>query len=198
MILSIVLSLGPLALRIFKPQLMPATALLTLSVVCFLLYHPIAVEGRFINSLTLNRKTSQCMNFLSKLNDRNILIIDSRPGQDVAIGYGAIDFAYANQNSGVILLEFQRHLDSRLIVFQEISYQTGQPIPDAVLHPDYKLNTLYEIQNTATEFLRISEVKRQNQSPKNNSSINQTCIKKTAGTFFVDSGGLLPNFSSVS
>jgi hypothetical protein len=30
---------------------------------------------------------------------------------------------------------------------------------ETALHQDYKLNTLYEIQITATEFLRISEVR---------------------------------------
>jgi hypothetical protein len=158
MILFILFAFGPVALRIFKPHLISGAALLLLSVVCFVFYHPIAVEGRFINTLILNRKTEQCIDFLSKLDNKNILIITSRPGQYVALGYGVIDFAYANQNKDTILLEQQRHLYPRLIVFQEIEYKTGLPIDYDFLHSDYKLRALYEIQNTATEFLRISEV----------------------------------------
>ena len=158
LVLSIVLSFGPVALRIFKPRLMPAPVLLLLSAVCFLFYHPVAVEGRFINTLTLNRKTEQCINFLSKLDNKNILIITARPGQYVAMGFGAVDFPYANKNKDLILREFQRHLYTRLIVFQEIEYETGLPNRNDTLHSDYKLNTLYEIQNTATTFLRVSEI----------------------------------------
>jgi len=158
MILFILLASGPVVLRIFKPQVMSGLTLLLLSVVCFVFYHPVAVEGRFINSLILNRKTEQCIDFLSKLDNKNILIITSRPGQYVALGYGAIDFDYANNNKDATLFEFQRHLYPRLFVLQEIEYGTGLPIQYDTLHSDYKLKTLYEIQNTATEFLRISEV----------------------------------------
>jgi hypothetical protein len=175
MLLSIFLSFGPVALRIFKPRLMPVPVLLLLSAVCFLFYHPVAVEGRFINTLTLNRKTEQCTNFLSKLDNKNVLIITARPGQYVALGYGAVDFPYANKNKDLILREFQRHLYTRLIVFQDIEYKTGLPDPNDALHPDYKLNTLYEIQNTATLFLRISEVRLAAPSSQN---------KKPPGTVY--------------
>jgi hypothetical protein len=158
MILSVLLALAPIALRILKPHFLSGTTLLIISSVCFLYYHPIAVEGRFINSLTLNRRTDHCIDFIEKLNSRNILIIDPRPGQYTAMGYGAVDFAYANEHRNEILTEAQRHLYSRIIVFQQISYDTEQPTEDTVLHQDYKLNPLYEIQVTAAEFLRISEV----------------------------------------
>jgi hypothetical protein len=157
--LSVIFALGPITLRILKPGCVSGSVLLLASVICFLFYHPIAVEGRFINSLTLNRETEHCIRFLDNLNNRNILVVSSRPGQYVAIGYGAVDFNYANNNNAATILEMQRHLYSRLIVFQEISYETGKPAQDTALNSDYKLNALYEIQTTATEFLRISEVK---------------------------------------
>jgi len=157
--LSIVFALGPVALRIFKPKFLSGPTLLIISVVCFLYYHPIAVEGRFINTLTLNRTTEHCIDFISKLDDKNILVISPRPGQYTAMGYGAISFAYANQNKESILHQDSRHLFSKVIVFQEIEYKGGKPTQGTVLDPDYKLNTLYEIQIAATTFLRISEVK---------------------------------------
>lgn len=157
-ILSIAFALGPVALRIFKPKFLSGPTLLIISVICFLYYHPIAVEGRFINTLTLNRTTEHCIDFISKLNDKNILVISTRPGQYTAMGYGAIDFNYANQNKGSILHEYSRHLFSKIIVFQEIEYEGGKATGSAALDSDYRLNTLYEIQNTATTFLRISEV----------------------------------------
>jgi len=131
---------------------------LIFSMVCFLFYHPIAVEGRFINTLTLNRRTEHCIDFLSKLDDRNILIIAARPGQYTALGYGAVNFAYANKNRKLLLNQLSRHLFSKIIVFQQILYENNKSTPDTTLHPDYGLHHLHEIQVTADSFLRISQV----------------------------------------
>lgn len=157
--LSIFLALGPVALKICKPKLISGTSLLIISVVCFLFYHPIAVEGRFINALKGNRTTYHCIDFLSQIKDKNILTISERPGQFTALGYGAVNFSYANKNSTKTINEVTRHLYSKIIVFQEIKYQDQTPTKETALHQDYKLNSLYEIQITATEFLRISEVR---------------------------------------
>ncbi|MBN1622677.1 MAG: glycosyltransferase family 39 protein, partial [Endomicrobiales bacterium] len=157
--LSIVLALGPVALKICKPKLISGTSLLIISIVCFLFYHPIAVEGRFINALKGNRTTYHCINFLSQIKDKNILTISERPGQFTALGYGAVNFSYANQHSDKTIKEFTRHLFSKIIAFQEIKYQDQAPTKETALNQDYNLNTLYEIQITATEFLRISEVR---------------------------------------
>lgn len=163
--LSIILALAPVALKIAKPNFLSGTSLLIISVVCFIFYHPIAVEGRFINTLKGNRTTEHCMNFVSRLHDRNILVITLRPGQFVALGYGAVNFAYANTNKELVLLEASRRLFSKIIVFQEIEYESKQPTSETLLPSDYKLNTLYEIQISATEFLRISEVENYKPPP---------------------------------
>ena len=157
--ISLFFAFGPVALRILRPDMVSGRLLLLFAAVCFFFYHPIAVEGRFINTLTLNRTTEHCIRFLDKSNDQNVLVVSSRPGQYVAIGYGAIDFSYANNNKTALLTELKRHLYSRLIVFQDIEYKTGLPTADSGLDSEYKLNTICEIQTTATEFLRISEVK---------------------------------------
>ncbi len=170
-IISLLFAFAPIVVKIFKPDVISAKALLIISAICFCFYHPIAVEGRFINTLTLNRTTDHCIKFLDNIKDRNILIVSNRPGQYVAMGFGAIDFSYANKNKAALLTELQRHLYSRMIVFQDMEYKTGLPASDSKLDNDYKLNTLYEIQTTATEFLRISEVKL----PVN--SVNKTAGK---------------------
>jgi hypothetical protein len=157
--ISLFFAFGPVALRIFRPEMISGKSLLLFAAVCFFFYHPIAVEGRFINTLTLNRTTEHCIRFLDQTNDQNILVVSNRPGQYAAIGYGAIDFSYAKNNKAALLSELKNHLYSRLIVFQDIDYKTGQPTADSVLDNEYKVNTLVEIQTTATEYLRISEVK---------------------------------------
>ncbi|MBN2020240.1 MAG: glycosyltransferase family 39 protein [Sedimentisphaerales bacterium] len=155
--LSLLFAFSPVILRIASPRLVSGPVLFLLAVVSFVYYHPIAVEGRLINSLTLNRHTGQYINFLKKLDDKNILIISSRPGQNVALGYGAVDFAYANKNKAALLKELDRHLYSKIVVFQEITHDTGKPSIDTTLDPAYRLLPVYEIQTTASAFLRISE-----------------------------------------
>ncbi|MGA2094378.1 MAG: glycosyltransferase family 39 protein, partial [Sedimentisphaerales bacterium] len=157
-ILSICFALGPVALRAAKPQLFSGRVLLLFAAVCFIYYHPIAVKGRFVNTLTLNRLTQQCIDFLEKSDNENALVVSSRPGQYVALGFGAVDFNYANNNKAALLNETRRHLYSRLIVFQEIMYETGKPSADSALDADYILKPLYEIQTTADAYLRISQV----------------------------------------
>ena len=111
--LSIIFALGPIILKIAKPRLLPGPSLLIISIVCFLFYHPIAIEGRFVNTLTGNRRMEQCLAYLSKNHDENILIISLRPGQFVALGYGAVNFVYAEQNQQKVLKEIERHLFSK-------------------------------------------------------------------------------------
>jgi len=158
-ILSIVLALGPVVLKALKPNCISGTGLLIISIACFLFYHPIAVEGRFINTLRGNRITEHSIAFVSGINDKDILTISERPGQFTALGYGAINFSHANQDKDKVLREIGRHLFSRVFAFQEIEYKSQQPTKDTSLAADYKLSSLYEIQISATEFLRISEVK---------------------------------------
>lgn len=156
--LSIVFALGPVALKILKPDLLSGKTVLLLSAVCFLFYHPIAVEGRFMNKL--GHKTNEhCRDFISRFDDKNILILSGRPVEFTALGYGSVDFDYANSHKDNILKQARKRLFSRIIVCQEIKYESKQPTERTFLRPDYVLKTLYEIQTSETELLRISEVK---------------------------------------
>lgn len=137
----------------------PAAALLLASL-AFLLYHPVAVENRFYNTLLLGREFRWQAEFLERTGDRNIMVISGRPGQFTAMNYGAVTFEYARQHSSELLTELQQHLFVRLIVFQAINYSTNEPVENDRLGPEFVLTTLEERQNTADSFLRISEVFR--------------------------------------
>jgi hypothetical protein len=123
---------------------------------CFAFYHPIAVEGRFINALMGNRRTEHGIRLIERLKDRNIMVVSTHPGQFTALGYGAVNFAWANSNREQLLKEARRRLFSKMIVFQEISYETGRPTPETTLPEDWPLKTIYSIQFSATEYLRAS------------------------------------------
>ncbi len=160
LIFSVFCAIAPMSLPILYPRVMKSGYLLCISIGIFLFYHPIAVRENMINRQILVRTTEHCVDFLNKEGEKNTLVISARPGQYVALGYGAVSFAYANRHQQNLLREIGKHLFSKVFVFQEIDYGTGGAIDKNKLAPAYKLKALYEIQITAEDFLRISEVEQ--------------------------------------
>lgn len=146
--------------RVALPQIR-SISLIALGTFSFFLYHPMAVDGRFINPLILNRETRLCMDFLAKQAERATLIIADRPGQFTALGYGAVDFNFANRNEADLINSYQRRLFPQIVVFQRIQYANGLPYENYQLKSAaFRLEILEERQLTGDEFLRISKVLR--------------------------------------
>lgn len=156
--LSVASALSPLLLFFIFPRWMKPSTFLVLGVALFFLYHPMAAEGRYPNTLILIRETNFNVQFLEKRNDPNILIVSDRPGQYTSMNYGAVDFGYANSKMAEVKNEFERHMFSDIIVLQKIKYSDMLPQSSNTLNAEYELETLAELQLTATEFQRISKV----------------------------------------
>ncbi len=152
------IAICPLFLIKKFPGWIPGRTCLVFSIVIFLLYHPIAIENSFMNSLILNRDTKFCMDFLNSLKRRNLLVISDRPGQYTSLNFGAVDFSYANQNTDSLLSDLRRNLYSSIFVFQLIRYDSRSPADPYHLNKAFHLNPLHEIQSTGSEFLRVSSV----------------------------------------
>ena len=157
--LAIAVSLLPFGLRLAYPESVTPGRFLLFSAAMFILYHPIAVENRLINSLNLIRETEAEIAFLEAVPEHRRLVIAERPGQFTALNYGAVDFNYAAANAQTLLSDLARHLYLEILVFQKISYKTERPIPENTLSLKLPLQTLQEIQTTADEYLRISRVR---------------------------------------
>lgn len=135
--------------------------LLAMAIFAFAMYHPIALEGRFENKLTLIRKTKFIDKFLTSLGTRNFLLIADRPGQFTAQEYGAVNFVWARANIDKLISDLDRHLYQAIYVLDDVDYPTtpgGQPKPQNPLPDSLKLEVVAELQNKATEFIRISKV----------------------------------------
>ena len=158
LVFAIACSLSPVFMKTFKRDIVDGKILLPLSVAVFLIYHPLAVEGRFMNQLTLPRDARMSYDFLEKAGEKNVMVIVDRPGQFTVFNYGAISFAHANSNKKIFINELERRLFSNIYVFQRITYHNGEPAKDYKLDSDYVLETVEEMQLTATEYLRISRV----------------------------------------
>lgn len=155
---AILSSLMPVVLHVISPELMTRSRLLIFAVAGVLLYHPISVGERFTNIQNLIRETDYAMEFLKKKNDKNVLIVNGRPGQFSALGYSAIDYLYLSAHRDEILAELKRHLYTEIIVIQRIDYGTQAAVPHDEMDPVFKMETLAELQTTASEFTRISRV----------------------------------------
>ncbi|MFC1896365.1 hypothetical protein ACFL0Q_06860 [Thermodesulfobacteriota bacterium] len=119
-----------------------------------------SVENRFQNSLTLPRHFRVVMDFLRLHPSRNILIITDRPGLYAAQDYGAVNFLHANGHKESLCRELSRHLYEEIYVVQEVPYDTKEPANGQQLDQYYGLETVYELQNRAETFIRISRVKK--------------------------------------
>lgn len=159
-IISLVFSLAPLWLKKINPNLIRSEVLLILSLAVFSLYHPVAIEDRFTNTLTLNREFRHVQSFVNGLNDKRILIIYHRPGQLTALGYGAVHFAYANQNSTSLLNDLNRGLFSDIIVMQRIQYKDQKPKDGCEISSEFSLKILDKMQVSSDFFIRISKVEK--------------------------------------
>lgn len=154
------LALMPIIFSYFFPQILNEKKLLVLAVVSFAMYHPVATQGRFTNSLTIIRETEEMYRFLEQQNDPKILLIAERPGQFTVANYGAVGFGFANGNKASLVGDLNRGLISNIWVFQKHAYDTGKALPDQKLDAEFDLEPVKDYMVTATEFMRISRVKR--------------------------------------
>ena len=159
LIFLVFLASMPVIFRYFFPEILTEKKLFAIAVVSFALYHPVATQGRFTNSLTIIRETEDIYKFINQLNDQKIMIIAERPGQFTVANYGALGFGYANANKSSLINDLSRGLFSDIWVFQKFSFETGKPLKDQELASEFILEPVQDIMVTATEFVRISKVK---------------------------------------
>jgi len=132
--------------------------LLVLGIFFFCLYHPVAVESRFSNKLSLTREYRIAIDFLKRQNGRNFLVIAFRSNLYAVHNYGAVDFYYANQHKDQILREFEERVFSDIFVIQEVDMVTRVPNERTALDSAYRLNAVFERQKDYTTLLRFSRV----------------------------------------
>ena len=154
--ISLVMALGPVWLRYFKPNWLPSRPLLGLAAVSLVLYFPVAINSPFMDTLTLNRLTGHSLAYLEPYAKEDVMAVTIRPGQMVAAGYGAVNFRYAGKDG--FGREVRRHLYPHVVVFQKIRYKDNLPTPDTRLDMGLPLVTRQEVQITSNYYLRISEV----------------------------------------
>jgi Dolichyl-phosphate-mannose-protein mannosyltransferase len=159
-ILCLLAALAPVALKGVIGAALPSHLFLMGAIAMFLMYHPVAVEGRFINSLILVRTTKYSYDFLKDYSHDETLIINERPGQYAALNYSAVNFGRANQTPELYLANLERGFYTTILVFQRVSRKTMKPVKENMLSDKFELKILKTYLISASESLRISEVVR--------------------------------------
>ncbi len=150
-----VLSLSPFLLR-WVLGYTPSKLLALAAAGFFIFYFPIAEENRFVNKLTLIRKTHWVYDFLANVKTKDILLISDRPGIYTIAPVGSVDFKWAIANHETIRNEVKRHLYQAVYVVEDIHYdkEKESELKDVFPH----IETILERQNSAEEFVRIGKV----------------------------------------
>jgi hypothetical protein len=133
--------------------------LLTLSVLMFLLYHPVSVEDKFSRGSFWPREYRFVMDVIGEeaAKDRGFVVIYAKPGQLTASNYGAVDFKYANTHK-MIDFYLKSHLYGNIFVAQTILYETMEPAKECELDRRFALEKFAERQLNEKKFMRISRV----------------------------------------
>lgn len=138
---------------------MPVRAGLGLALTLFLVYLPIAVDGRFINSQLAVRYHAFTIEYLQANAHKNSLIVSSRPGHYAIYGYGSVGIGWANAQRGIILDFLRQHAVKDIYVIQQLDPKKNmEPDESEKLHEDYVLEPVALMQNTKDEVIRISKV----------------------------------------
>jgi hypothetical protein len=147
------LSLTPFLLRGIL-GFTPSKILLLSAINFFFIYFPIAQENRFVNKLTIIRKTHWTYAYFDSLDTRNILVIVDRPGIYTIRQMGAMDFNQARAQLSTIKNDLKNHLFDTAYVVEDVEYKN----PKSRLSDIFKLESVFERQNTPESFVRISRV----------------------------------------
>ena len=153
LVFMVTLSLSPFLLHGILGYF-PKKAALLVAASLFLVYFPIAQENRFVNKLTIIRKTRWAYSFFDNLKDKNILIIVDRPGVYTIRPTGAVDFNWANSNIQTIRDDLKRRLYNDVYVLEDVPYGRER----SQLSDKFELQTVFERQNTPQMQVRISKV----------------------------------------
>jgi len=134
-------------------------ACVLVSVVLFLVYHPVAVRNEMFKDRAGYRRNYKVVcDYLGRERRDNILTITYSPKQLIVAGYGAVGFDRANRNSGLYLRRFRRRLFEDVFVVQEIANSTGAARAGHELADVYNLQPVYELRTKEDYFIRISKV----------------------------------------
>lgn len=138
---------------------MNASGGLVIALTVFILYHPIAMQDKFSNTISSSREQRYILKFLKSRPDKNFLLISPLSNFFTPYNYGSISFKKANKKSKHILREYKERLYKDIYVAQLIDIRSGMISEGSELDNKYQLELIEELQIRSDQYFRISRVK---------------------------------------
>lgn len=126
------------------------------AMILFILYLPVSLypqrTGLFYPDLEYQ------IGFLRPYDPRQILIVTAQPIRLSALGFGAINFDYANQNKEMLVNDIQSHSFSEVLAFQRVNNNTKLVEDDDRLTAEFLLEPLATFRIAPYHQMRVSRV----------------------------------------
>jgi hypothetical protein len=129
-----------------------------MAIMTFVIYHPVAIEGKFVRAQNLVRENNKVYRFFESKKETRFIVITNTPGHQSILNQGSVNFVYADLHILELLKDLETHLIDEIYVIQRFSIT-----PKEHLHKDYQLaapiylKTLHEFQYKPDNIIRISK-----------------------------------------
>ncbi len=152
------------SLLVFSPLLMPwlfgpwvnTRRLFFAAAVLFILYLPVSLYPQRTGLLYPDLEYQ--IEFLGSFNPRTTLIVTARPVRLNALGFGAINFDYANQNKETLINDMRTHSFSDVLTFQRVSNHTNVVDNREQLDSEFFLEPVATFRTAPDQQIRVSRV----------------------------------------
>jgi hypothetical protein len=157
LVFILALSLAPLLISKIFPNF-SSKCFLAMAVITFVIYHPVAIEGKFVSAQNLVRENNEVYRFFENKKEARFIVITDTPGHQSILNQGSVNFEYANLHILELLNDLETHLIDEIYVIQKFRIT-----PKEHLHKDYQLaapiylKTLHEFQYKPDNIIRISK-----------------------------------------
>jgi hypothetical protein len=154
-ILSI--SLIPLVICKVFPNL-SSRCFLTVAIITFIIYHPVAIKGQFVNAQNLIRENNEVYRFFENKKEARFIVITETPGHQSILNQGSVNFEYARLHILELLKDLENHLIDEIYVIQKFNFMSQKhPLDDYKLNMPIHLKKLHEFQDKPDHIIRISK-----------------------------------------
>ncbi len=151
------LSLVPLVICKVFPNF-SSRCFLTMAIITFIIYHPVAIKGQFVNTQNLIRENNEVYRFFESKKETRFIVITNTPGHQSILNQGSVNFEYANLHMPELLKNLEGHLIDEIYVIQKFNLMSKDtPLDDYQLIMPIYLKRLYEFQYKPDHIIRISK-----------------------------------------
>lgn len=156
---SIVCALAPVMVKAVSPKSISSKGIFALSIILFIIYHPIASKHEFINRLLTSRIQHESWKVLKNYAPDDVLILSAWSGQYSACNYSSLPIWYANSRFPHLIEKLKDHRYQKIILIQETDAATGAvKFNNQVLSHKVNGTILRQAEVIPGEILRISQI----------------------------------------